>query len=190
MPKFIKAQARFASGQMRRAFGEVGRRSRKAQAALEMLLILGFILMLSSLLFLIMFRTTSNKASDVSLYNSEQFARKLAETADQVYISGPNSTATIEVFMPQRIQNISIGGVSTEPIPVGGTPISTKHEIVLTIDTISGLTDMISMTVGNVTMPEFSDPDFGDYNLNHFTNPILQRINITNNGSDIIIMHA
>ncbi|VVC02946.1 Uncharacterised protein [Candidatus Burarchaeum australiense] len=113
---------------------------KKAQASTEFLVLVAFFVVFLTPIVSIMLDMSGDKANDVALTQGQQLGRQLADTADEIYIQGTGASKVENVFFPAKLQKIDVGG------PDG-------HEITITMDSGSGPTELVFMTIGTVRGP-------------------------------------
>ena len=102
---------------------------------MEYIMVMGFALLLTIPLVIVFFESSSGTQEQVRVAQVDQLVRKLAETADAVSALGEPSFTTIRAYIPTGVTNISING----------------REIVFSMETEAGLTEIIGVTVQNVS---------------------------------------
>jgi len=84
-------------------------KSSRAQVAMEYLIIIGFVAIIT-LPLVIIFQThsreTTNEISSTQIY---QISKKIADGAETVYYLGEPSRITLKTYFPENINSISIG---------------------------------------------------------------------------------
>ncbi len=83
--------------------------SAKAQVAMEYLIIIGFVAIVTIPL-IIIFETNSKDTTDeISSAQVYQISKRIADGAETVYYLGEPSRLTIKAYLPDKISQISIG---------------------------------------------------------------------------------
>ncbi len=101
--------------------------SLKGQASFEQLLVIGIGLTIIAIMFYV---GTTYTSDSLKISQAEDAAARIAGAADYVHSMGPNSKEYVEVYLPQDITNITIGG----------------KRIVINVITSSGPTDLFATT--------------------------------------------
>ena len=129
----------------------------KAQAAVEYLLLIGFLLVMVIPLFLYASQSTSR---NVKVTQADDAIRSLATAAREVYALGEGAKKAVWVTIPGSVQSISLSnkeitmtflleGTSTEvhypiPGPMSGTVPTTRGTYHLTVEMLSNGTIAVS----------------------------------------------
>ncbi|MBI4399685.1 hypothetical protein HY570_02955 [Candidatus Micrarchaeota archaeon] len=108
---------------------------RKGQVGLETMTVIAFLLLLTIPLGLLLFSGTGQGLEDVSIMQANQAVVKITNTANDVYIQGQDSKASIFVLIPPKVNRILING----------------NEITFRMETSSGTVDIVGISVGNLT---------------------------------------
>ena len=88
-------------------FGSVFRK--RAQVAMEYLIIIGFVAIIT-LPLVIIFQTHSRETTqDIASTQVYQIAKRIADGAETVYYLGEPSKITIKTYFPPEVENASIG---------------------------------------------------------------------------------
>jgi len=121
----------------------------KAQVSMEYITIVGFVVAISIPLVLIFTTYSSEMNEDIISNQANTIATKMIDSAQSVYYMGEASKMTFSVYMPDKIDNITIGHnevvffirnmngfdevVKYSPIPINGTIMSSQgvHRIVV-----------------------------------------------------------
>lgn len=83
---------------------------RKAQVAMEYLIIIGFVTLITIPLVIIFqqhSKTTSEQISSAEIY---QISKRISDSAETVYYLGKPSKTTLKVYFPPGIESINISG--------------------------------------------------------------------------------
>ncbi|MEM3399879.1 MAG: hypothetical protein QXP42_03525 [Candidatus Micrarchaeia archaeon] len=105
-------------------------RSSRAQASVENLLILLFALILLASASYLAYVQYEKLTSEFALYQSKQDIVKIIENADRVWGMGCPSKLRIDIFIPPRVNGITIDG----------------NEVIFKVDTISGINSIVGST--------------------------------------------
>lgn len=85
-------------------------KSSRAQVAMEYLIIIGFVAVIT-LPLVIIFQTHSRETTDeIASTQIYQISKKIADGAETVYYLGAPSRITIKTYFPENINSVSIGG--------------------------------------------------------------------------------
>ncbi len=123
---------------------EVGR---AAQVSMEFLGIMGFILLLMIPLLAIFITQSGELQDEVSMKQSLQVARSIADSAESVYYLGAPSKTRIKVYIPEKVTNMTING----------------REIIFHVDTINGPREIF--WTSEVNMSGSIDPEPGIHHI-------------------------
>ncbi len=105
-----------------------------AQASIELFVLIAFFLVFLIPIVFLMMNLSGEKASEASLAQAQQLGRRMADLADQVYMQGDGAQKVEPLFFPANIVGLEIGAPAD------------AHEIVITVSTYSGETDIVFMT--------------------------------------------
>jgi hypothetical protein len=81
---------------------------KKAQAAMETLILVGFALALFIPLILLFFSATTNRSEETNLIAARSAVRSVADYASDTYLQGEGAKKRIIVNYPSQVANISI----------------------------------------------------------------------------------
>ncbi|MDO8339551.1 MAG: hypothetical protein Q7T16_02740 [Candidatus Burarchaeum sp.] len=109
--------------------------SHRAQASTELFVLVAFFLVFLIPIVFLMMNLSGEKANEASLAQAQQLGRRMTDLADQVYIQGGAAQKVEALFFPANIINLNVGGDAPD-----------KHEIVITVSTYNGETDLVFMT--------------------------------------------
>ncbi|MFH1285014.1 MAG: hypothetical protein ABIH99_00350, partial [Candidatus Micrarchaeota archaeon] len=126
--KTQRGQAQFAKGKCAALSGG----SRKAQAAMELIILLSFILVVTIPAILLFYLSAGSQVNKASVEQANQAVARIAEKAEEVYLGGVGSVATVDIFLPPNTKNLEIREFS-----------SGKREIVLTLELEGKETEMV-----------------------------------------------
>lgn len=102
---------------------------------MEYLTIVSFVAIITIPLMIIYYTYANTTADEINMNQLLQITRKIADTADSVYYLGKPSETTIKVYMPNNVEAVNI----------------TSNSIAFTIETVAGLSDIVSSTNVNVS---------------------------------------
>lgn len=119
----------------------------RGQAGLEMVLVIGFMLLVS-LGFLWLLQGASQQGADeANVLQAQQAVQTIARSCDEVYFQGGNAEKTIQVFIPQNVEKIIIGAES-----------GWGNEVVFQVSTSYGKTEAIAMSSPQISAPDVGQP--------------------------------
>lgn len=81
---------------------------RKAQSAVEYLVIAGFTLGIIAVLTIIYFNHTQESKLTIGSSQAERIVRKLVDTAEEVYFLGKPTQTTVKIYMPDNVEDVII----------------------------------------------------------------------------------
>lgn len=81
---------------------------KKAQISVEYVLVIGFIIVALTIAVSLAFFYSSSAKYQIRLNQIDKVGKKIAETADSVYYLGYPSKATIDLIMPEQVEEILI----------------------------------------------------------------------------------
>ena len=113
---------------------------RKAQASTELMITVIFVITIMLPLLLITYLQTSNLSEQLSIQQAQQTVNKITNMADIVGSQGEPAKATVQIFIAPNTANITVGNST------GGV----GKEIVLTIKTSAGMTQVVGITASNI----------------------------------------
>ncbi len=114
----------------------------KAQAGLELVLVVSFV-MLASVALLWLLQSTSQQGADTAnVLQAQQAVQAIAAASNEVYYQGGNARKTVNVFIPQNARKITIGKAS-----------GWGNEVVIEMQTSYGITEAVSVTIPQVRAP-------------------------------------
>jgi uncharacterized protein (UPF0333 family) len=90
---------------------------KKAQAALESLIIIGFIVLLSIPIIFYFFLYSGEKLAQVADFQIESILGQIVDSATEVWYQGEGSSKIITLYIPPGITNIYFGGDSQIILP-------------------------------------------------------------------------
>lgn len=151
--------------------------AKRGQATIEFLVLIAFFLVFVTPLIAVMLDLSGQNADSVALEQAQQAARSMADAADQVYIQGGSAEITKQVFFPSKMVNVTVGKVPS------GTTVRPGRELVLTVQTKSGDSDIVFMTLGQV-----SDPLQSDKQLRSRLGSGLRTVHIWNDAANGVVV--
>jgi uncharacterized protein (UPF0333 family) len=104
---------------------------KKAQLSIEYLILTGIILIF---LLPILYYAFSNSIQNLKMHQANELVKRIAETADTLYILGPGSQDTIKVIVPGGVENITFG----------------NRQVYLRIKIFTNVSDVIAETKANI----------------------------------------
>lgn len=109
---------------------------KKGQVSIEVITLLGFILLFSIPLLVLL---TSLDTDNSAIMQAKTSTQMLADTANSVYMQGPEAYKIISIGMPPKLKNITF-----ESNPGG------LSEIIFTLETDTGKLDIVSTSFANL----------------------------------------
>lgn len=114
--------------------------SAKAQASTEIMITVAFVVTIMFPLLLIAYLQSANVSDQLAVQQAQQTATKIANYADEVGAMGYPSKMSVQVFIPQDISNITVGNST------GGV----GHELIITLRTSSGTTQIVGLALTKI----------------------------------------
>ncbi len=133
-----------------------GRRYRKAQSSLELLVTLSFGLIILLPIVALAFLQISSSSSTLSATGAQQIGSKIATVAEIVGSQGPPARQLTTIEIPPGVQDIYVGTLTN----------GVGHYIIITISTTGGLDNIVSYTPVNVSGDISGLSSQGTYLLN------------------------
>jgi hypothetical protein len=99
----------------------------KAQISVEYVTIVGFVAAISIPLILIFATYSSQVNEDIISNQANTIASKIVDSAESVYYMGESSKITFTVYMPEKINSISVG----------------HNEVVFYVRKMNGITEVV-----------------------------------------------
>ncbi|MCL4383320.1 MAG: hypothetical protein M1168_01785 [Candidatus Marsarchaeota archaeon] len=127
----------------------------KLQSSLELLITVGFGLLILIPIVIIGFIEMASSSSILSTSAAQQVTDNLATVSAQIGVEGPGARQLVLIQIPQNVRNISIGSNS---IP--------SHLIAITVSTSGGNSSIISYSLVNVSGNLTKDILPGQYLVN------------------------
>jgi hypothetical protein len=112
----------------------------KAQASTEIMITVAFVVTIMFPLLLIAYLQSANVSDQLAVQQAQQTANKIANYADVVGSMGYPAKMSVQVFMPQNVESITVGNST------GGV----GHELIVNIRTSSGLTQIVGLTLTKI----------------------------------------
>ena len=81
---------------------------KRGQLSVEYLTLVGFTLTFIVILTIIQFEQTEEKNTLIVSSQADRIARKLVDTAEEIYFLGEPARTTIKIYMPTNIRNVTI----------------------------------------------------------------------------------
>jgi len=107
----------------------------KGQVAMEYVIIISFILVVTVPLLFISYTHSQDINELITSNQVDKISKKIIDSAEYVYYIGPSSKTTLKVYMPKNIENISIK----------------NNEIVFSMHTSQGTDEIVRYTSINIT---------------------------------------
>ena len=108
---------------------------KKAQVSMEYLSIIGFVVIIVSILIVISTVYSRQVNDQILLNQADRLAKDIVDSAEKVYYWGPPSRITLKSYIPAGIQSIQI----------------ISNEVVFTVRTQNGLSDISYKAPVNIT---------------------------------------
>ena len=83
--------------------------NRNAQVGMEYMILVGFLVVITIPLILIYNTQYKGTNEEIIANQAEQLGQKIVDTAESIYYLGEPSKTTIKIYMPQNIQNVTVG---------------------------------------------------------------------------------
>ncbi|MFH0970980.1 MAG: hypothetical protein V1835_00280 [Candidatus Micrarchaeota archaeon] len=109
--------------------------ARKAQAAMEYMIMLGFALAIILPLWLYVNASLSNTNQDLDATYARSAVNKVRDAADSVFVQGPPAQMYLEVEMPHSVLSTSVSG----------------KEVMIVLDAPGGNSEVYAVTLANVS---------------------------------------
>jgi uncharacterized protein (UPF0333 family) len=84
------------------------KRGGKGQSSIEMLIILGFVVVILVPLIAIYYSQAKDATEQIIMHQADRIAKQVTDNAETVYYLGAPSKTTLHVYMPEKVENISI----------------------------------------------------------------------------------
>lgn len=114
---------------------------KRGQVSIELIITVGFALLMIIPLTVLMFEHTAQTYKNVNNNQAGLIARKITDAADSVYYLGYPSSLTLKVYMPENIEFINVSGRELVFYDKSGSEIVSISKINLTgsLSSSSGL---------------------------------------------------
>jgi uncharacterized protein (UPF0333 family) len=134
--------------------------SRKAQVSMEYMILVGFLVVITIPLILVY--NTQYKGTNIQIIanQADQLGQKIVDTAESVYYLGQPSKTTLKVYIPQQIENITVGDneitfrvivnkgtddvVKMSNVPISGTLKATPGMHYITVQSVGSYVNISS----------------------------------------------
>lgn len=134
--------------------GEKMKMRKIGQVSVEYMILVGFLVVITIPLILVYNSQYKGTNQQITSNQADQLAQKIVDTAESIYYLGEPSKTTIKVYMPNYVQNITLGngelvfymdiaGGKDEVVKVSDVPING------TIDHASGIKYITMQSVGS-----------------------------------------
>jgi hypothetical protein len=110
-------------------------KTRKGQAATEMLVTIGMVLIFIIPILLLLLVVAQLRFETLSEVQGSSAIRIMADSVNEIYLEGPGATKVVVVNLPTNTKNLSI----------------TENEVIITLETRSGENQLVVPFFGNVT---------------------------------------
>jgi len=80
----------------------------RGQVAVEMLIIVSFLIMLLLPIIMAVFNVFSTETWKLDVEKTDAVAQTISETADRLVISGEGSISSVSIFIPSRVKKIEV----------------------------------------------------------------------------------
>jgi len=101
-------------------------RGNLAQASMEYLIVVGFLLIIITPLIIIFYQHTATTNDQITTSQADKIVKKIVDNAESVYYLGEPSKTRIKIYMPNNIEQI----------------ILQDYEVVFKVKTNSGISDI------------------------------------------------
>lgn len=109
--------------------------SKNAQVSVEYLSIIGFVVIVISVLMVISIVYSRQVNDQILLNQVDRLAKEIVDTSEKVYYWGPPTRITLKSYLPKDIENIQI----------------INNEVIFTVRTQNGLNDVGYSSPVNIT---------------------------------------
>jgi uncharacterized protein (UPF0333 family) len=86
------------------------RGKKKAQISLEFLIVVGFAFLMTIPMFIIFYQQSESINNDVTASQVDKVASEIRDAVDEVFYLGTPSKKSLTVYIPDRVQDITITG--------------------------------------------------------------------------------
>ena len=105
------------------------KKAKRAQGAIELLVLVSFFLLFSIPLISLIYLSATDSAQDSALLQARQACREIIRASDSVYVEGSSSSKSVVVVFPQSLREVKANG----------------REITFSIYSQSGQNDVVGM---------------------------------------------
>ncbi len=105
------------------------RKTKRAQGAIELLVLVSFFLLFSIPLISLIYLSATDSAQDSALLQARQACREIIRASDSVYVEGSGSSKSVVVVFPQSLRDVRANG----------------REITFSMNSQSGQSDVVGM---------------------------------------------
>ena len=102
---------------------------------MEYVIVIGFVMLITIPLILIFYEHTRATSDQVITNQVDQIARKIIDNSETIYYIGEPSRTSIKVYMPENVENVTIG----------------NNEINFRVKTNVGITDISYVSSVNIS---------------------------------------
>lgn len=122
-------------------------RKMKGQVALEALIVISFVLLLMTPLLYTLYKRALDVQEELRTLEAVRAVDTLAAVVSMVGMTGPNSSATLSLSLPDSVRNLTIGKINDA---------TSAREIFITVETSLGTVDIVRIvpfnTRGQITL--------------------------------------
>lgn len=119
-----------------------GKGQGRGQVALEAIIVISFILLLMTPLLYTLYKRVLDVQAELRILEAVRAADTVAATVSMVGMIGPNSSAAVDITLPDSVKNVAIGKVDAASHP---------REIVVVVETSLGDVEIVRVLPFNVT---------------------------------------
>jgi len=117
------------------------RKTTKGQVALEALIVISFVLLLMTPLLYTLYKRALDVQEELRTLEAIRAADSIASVVAMVGMTGPNSSATLQISLPDSVINATIGKINSK---------TSSREVVISIDTSVGQIDIVRLVPFNI----------------------------------------
>jgi uncharacterized protein (UPF0333 family) len=110
-------------------------RGNLAQVSMEYLIIIGFVLLITTPLIVIFYQHTAITNDQIITSQADKIAKKIVDNAESVYYLGEPSKTRIKTYMPNNVEEIILG----------------DYEVLFRVKTNSGISDISHTSNVNIS---------------------------------------
>ena len=134
--------------------------SRKAQVAMEYMILVGFLVVITIPLILVYNTQYRGTSQQIIANQADQIGQKIVDTAESIYYLGQPSKTTVKIYIPEQIESITIRDyeimfklmtskgtddvVKLSNVPLNGTLPSTSGMHYVTVQSVGGYVNISS----------------------------------------------